>query len=97
MKSTFHYIYSVSFKVQYRRTILDVSLEIVKSICLKKVQIGKKEEVKFKVTMKIGKDLIGQVTTQDTWTKYKVSSFFDGRRLFHAHSLDINLVSSHLT
>ena len=97
MKSAFDYIRSVSFKVYCRRTILDVSLEIAESVCLEKIQIRKKRKAKFKVTMEIGKDLIGQVTAQDTWTKCKVSSSFEGRRLLHVHSSDINLVSSHLT
>ncbi len=97
MESAFDYIRNASFEVHCRRTILDVPLEIAEPVCLEKVRIGKKGEAKFKVTMEIGKDLIGQVTAQDTWTKCKVSSSFDGGRLLHAHSSDINLVSSHLT
>ena len=97
MESAFDYIRSASFEVCRRRTMLDVPLEIAEPAYLEKVRLGKKGEAKFKVTMEIGKDLIGQFTAQDTWTKYKVSSSFDGGRLLHAHAPDKNLVSGHPT
>ena len=53
MESTFDYIRNASFEVHYRRTMLDVPLEIAEPVCLEKVRIEKKEEAKFKMTMEI--------------------------------------------
>lgn len=73
MESAFDYVYRVSFGICYRWAMLDVLVEIAEDAELNNIRLAKKEEAKFKVTMRMGKDLIGDLTAQDTWTKTKSS------------------------
>lgn len=61
MESAFGYICRLSFGVYYRRTMLDVLVEIGEDAEPDNIRPAKKGEAKFKVTMRMGKDLIGDL------------------------------------
>ena len=84
MESALDYNRVVSFGVACRRNMLDAPLEIAEDAVLNNIRLSKKGGAKFKVTMQMGKDLIGNLTAQDTWTKSKVSVDFDGAKLFQS-------------
>lgn len=86
MESAFDYIRSVSFGICCRRTILDLPVEIAEDAELDNVRTAKKGATKFKVTMRMGKDLMGNFIVQDTWTRSKVSVDFDGGRALQART-----------
>jgi hypothetical protein len=58
------------------------TLTKIKDVELHEIRLAKKVETKVKVTMSMGKDLIGNFTVQDTFTKSKASITFDGGEVF---------------
>lgn len=74
--------------------MLDAPIEIAPDTKLDNVRLAKTGEAKFKVTMRMGKDLIGNFTVQDTWTRSKVSIDFDGGRALHLRTDDHAMVTS---
>jgi len=93
MESALDYIRVVSFGIACRRNMLDAPVEIAEDAVLDNVRLSKKGGAKFKVTMRMGKDLIGNLTAQDTWTKSKVSIDFDGAKLFQTLKHDSPLIT----
>ena len=94
MESAFDYIRSVSFGIASRRTMLDLPMEIAEDAALGDIRIAKKGVTKFKVTMRMGKDLIGNFVVQDTWTRNKISTDFDGGRALQAPTPHNGMITS---
>ena len=79
MVSPLDYMRSVAFGICYRQSMLDTYVEIADDAVLNNIRLAKRGEAKFRVTMQMDKNLTGNFSAQDTWTKSKVSIDFDGR------------------
>lgn len=82
MENALDYIRAMSFGIACRRIMLDTPVEIAEDAVVDNIGSSKKGEAKFKVTMRMDKDLVGTFSAQDTWTKRKVSIDFDGAKAF---------------
>ena len=94
MESAFDYIRSLSFGIVSCRTMLDLPTEIAEDAALCDIRIAKKGVTKLKVTMRMGKDLIGNFVVQDTCTRSKISVDFDGGRALQAPTQYNGMISS---
>lgn len=66
-----------TFEICHRKSMLDVPVEIT-TVELVGIHVAKKGESKVKATMTLDQNLIGNFTVQDTFTKSKASTVFDG-------------------
>ena len=92
LESAFDYINRDTFKICFRRSIMDAPVEI-KEVELRGIREAKKADTKVKITMGIRKDLIGNFTAQDMFTKSKVSIAFNGGGAFQAQR-NVNDITS---
>jgi molecular chaperone DnaK (HSP70) len=94
IESALDYVRRVSVGIYYRQTMLDAPVAIARDAVLDNIRLSKKGQAKFKVTMRMDKDLAGSVTVQDTWTKSTVAVDFDGGRLLQTRKGDNALITS---
>ena len=91
-QTVFDYMDRATFEICHRESMLDVPVEIT-TVELVNIRVAKKGESKVKATITLDKDLIGNFTVQDTFTKSKASTVFDGRVAFRTQRSDKAMIS----
>lgn len=93
LESAFDYITHDSIPVCCRASLLDAPVEIGK-VELHGIRKAKKADTKVKVTLELGKDLVGTMTAQDVFTKSRASIEFQGRTVLRARVAENALICS---
>jgi len=83
LENALDYISHGMFTVYYRHSILEGPIELAK-VELNGLRVAKEGVTKVKTTMRIGKDLMGSLKAQDSYTKSVASVVFDGGAAFRA-------------
>lgn len=83
LENALDYIKQETFRVRYRRSILEAPVEIAR-VEWNGMRFGKAGVAKLRATMRIGRDLVGNFRVHDVYTKSVVSVDFDAGRAFRA-------------
>jgi len=83
LHTVYDYLRSNTFEIYYRKSILDAPTEIG-MLKLTRIRVAKKGVPKVVLTLSLHQDLIGCLTVQDTFTKSRASTTFDGSAAFRA-------------
>lgn len=94
MENALDYVPKVSFPVACRLNMLHTPVNTGKAAVLENVHLAAAGQAKFKVTMRIQKDLTGELTVRDTWTGSEVTIDFDSAVPSQLWQDDQRLISS---